>query len=209
MRRAVALFALGGLLLAGGIAYGAGEDPQIRACANKGNGSLYLADAKGCQGKDASVNWSIQGPPGAQGPSGLQGPSGSQGPSGPQGASGPEGPSGPQGPSGEPGPSGPEGPTGASGPSGPQGASGPSGPAGTFAGSFKSPNGLYSLDITDAGILLKGPGGSVKIEAGTLILQGSGLAQLNAPIVSVNGGCTKVIRQFGAGTTTSNSLFTC
>jgi len=66
--------ALGGLLLAGGLAYGAADDPQIRACAKKQNGVLYLADAKGCEGKDNAVNWSIKGPPGPAGPSGRPGP---------------------------------------------------------------------------------------------------------------------------------------
>jgi Collagen triple helix repeat (20 copies) len=163
----------------GGIAYGAGDDPQIHACAKKGSNLLYLADTGGCQGKDEAVNWSIQGPPG---PPGTAGPSG---------------------------PSGPSGPTGPSGPSGAIGPSGPSGPPGTFSGSFKSPNGLYSLDVTNAGILLQGPGGSVRIEAGVLILQGSGLAQLNAPIVSLHGGCSRVMIQNGTGTTPSASVFSC
>jgi Collagen triple helix repeat (20 copies) len=152
-----------GLIFLGGIAYGAGDDPQIRACVKKGSSLLYLADAKGCQGGDAPVNWSIQGPPG---PPGADGAPGAPGPSGAEG------------------PSGPAGPAGAAGASGP---SGPPGPPGTFSGSFKSPNGLYSIDVLDTGIQLNGPGGSVKLEYGTLILQASVLAQLNAPIVSFNG----------------------
>jgi hypothetical protein len=49
----------------------------------------------------------------------------------------------------------------------------------------------------------------VRIEAGILILQGTGLAQLNAPIVSLNGGCSRVMIQNGAGSTGSASVFSC
>jgi hypothetical protein len=168
-----------GSLFVSGIAYGAGDDPQIRACAKKGSSLLYLADAKGCQNGDAAVNWSIRGPQGLQGEPGP------------------------------PGPSGPQGPSGASGPSGPAGATGPSGPAGTFSGSFKSPNGLYSIDVLDSGITIKGPGGSVKIEQGSLLLQGTALARLNAPIISLNNGCSGVMRQNAPGPTASTSVFTC
>lgn len=171
-----------GSLFVGGIAYGADNDPQIRACAKKGSSLLYLADAKGCQNGDAAVNWSIRGPQGLQGEPGP------------------------------PGPSGPQGPSGASGPSGPIGASGPSGPAGppgTFSGTFKSPNGLYSIDVLDSGITIKGPGGSVKIEQGNLLLQGTALARLNAPIISLNNGCSGVMRQNANGPVASPTVFTC
>ena len=105
-----------------------------------------------------------------------------------------------QGPAGAPGPSGP---------SGPQGLTGPPGSAGTFSGSFKSPNGLYSIDVLNTGLLLRGPGGSVKIDGGSVIVQGTVVAQLNAPIVSMNGGCTRIMRQNGAGSTASASVSTC
>lgn len=178
-------------IFVGGVAYGAGDDPQIRACAKKGSSLLYLADASGCQKGDSPVSWSIQGP------------------SGPPGA---QGSPGPPGPSGAVGPSGPAGPTGATGPSGPQGApgpTGPSGPPGAFSGTLKSPNGLYSIDVMDSGIHLMGPGGSVKLEYSTLILSAGVLAQLNAPIVSFNGGCARVMLQNGAGSSPSASVYTC
>ena len=104
---------------------------------------------------------------------------------------------------------GPPGAQGPSGPAGPQGPSGPPGQAGTFSGSFKSPNGLYSIDVLNTGLLLKGPGGSVKIDGGSVIVQGTVGAQLNAPIVSMNGGCSRVMRQIVGGTTASSSVFTC
>jgi hypothetical protein len=172
-RRPIVTFTLGaivaGALFAGGVAYGSG-DGDINACAQKGNGTLYLAGDKGCRPGDSGVAWSIQGPPGEPGPQGPTGPAGPQGPSGPQG---------------------------------------PPGAAGTFSGSFKSPNGLYSIAVLDTGILLKGPGGSVKIDNGSVIVQGTAGAQLNAPTVSMNGGCTRVLRQSGTGSTASSSVFTC
>src|SRR5690242_8582077 len=49
-----------------------------------------------------------------------------------------------------------QGPQGIPGPKGDQGETGPQGPAGvdgrSFSGSFTSPNGEYSLSVTDAGI---------------------------------------------------------
>ena len=182
LRRPIISFSLG--LLAAGALFAGGvaygaSDGEVSACVQKGNGTLYLAGGKSCRPGDSSIAWGIQGPPGAPGPSG---------PSGPQGASGPPGPAGP---------------------SGSQGPSGPPGPAGTFSGSFKSPNGLYSIDVLNTGLLLKGPGGSVKIDGGNVIVQGTVGAQLNAPIVSMNGGCTRLMRQLGAGTTTSAAVFTC
>jgi hypothetical protein len=41
---------------------------------------------------------------------------------------------------------------------GPAGATGATGPAGTFAGTLTSPNGQYSIAVTDTGITLRGPG---------------------------------------------------
>src|SRR5262249_61960374 len=41
---------------------------------------------------------------------------------------------------------------GAAGPQGPPGSTGAQGPPGTFTGHFQSPNGAYSLDVTDTGI---------------------------------------------------------
>ena len=57
--------------------------------------------------------------------------------------------------------------------------------------------------------MLKGPGSSVGLDPGTLILEGSVLAQLNAPIVSFNGGCARVMLQNGAGASPSASVYTC
>jgi IPT/TIG domain-containing protein len=52
---------------------------------------------------------------------------------------------------------------GAVGPQGPAGPTGPPGAPGTFTGRFQSPNGAYSLDVTDTGIRLRGPGATIEI----------------------------------------------
>jgi hypothetical protein len=68
------------------------------------------------------------------------------------------------GPVGATGPAGPTGATGPQGATGAAGATGATGPAGTFNGVFTSPNGLFSLSVTDAGIVLRGPNGSVTVD---------------------------------------------
>lgn len=169
IRRPIVTFSLGllaaGALFAGGVAYGAGEDAQIDACIQKGNGTLYLASAKGaCKPGDSPLAWGMQGPPGPTGPSG------------PQGASGP---------------------------------AGPAGAAGTFSGTFKSPNGQYQLTVLDTGIELKGPGGKIKVNPGNVTMEGTAAMIFTSPMLSMNGGCTKAMRQSGAGSTPSASVFTC
>lgn len=56
---------------------------------------------------------------------------------------------------------GDKGEQGAQGPTGPQG---PQGPAGASAGSLTSPNGTFHVDITDHGIFLRGPGGTIYVD---------------------------------------------
>src|SRR5262245_16388364 len=102
-----------------------------------------------------------------------------------------------------------QGPPGPKGDPGAKGDPGPKGDPGQFSGSFKHPNDNYSIDVLDSGILLKGPGGTVKIDAGNVIVQGAVGLQLNAPIVSFNGGCSRVMRQIVGGQTASNSVYTC
>jgi hypothetical protein len=81
------------------------------------------------------------------------------------GAVGPVGPEGPRGPKGDKGDTGPQG---IQGPQGPQGA------PGVFSGHLQSPNGLYSLDITDQGIVLAGPNhAKIQLAAGIVTVSGS------------------------------------
>src|SRR5262245_9871414 len=181
VRRPIVTFSLGllaaGALFAGGVAYGAADDPQVNACVQKGNGTLYLAGAKGaCKPGDSKMAWGMHGPPGATGPAG---------------------------PAGQPGPAGAAGPQGPSGPAGPAGADG------TFSGTFKSPNGQFSLTVLDTGIEIKGPGGKLKVNPGNLTMDGTGGLVFNSPMLSMNGGCTKLMKQNGAGVAPSASVFTC
>jgi Collagen triple helix repeat (20 copies) len=78
-----------------------------------------------------------------------------------------KGPAGPQGPAGE---AGPPGPSGATGPAGATGSPGPVGPPGTFTGLFSSPNGQYSIQVTDTGIELKGPSTRIRVDSGGILL---------------------------------------
>jgi len=57
--------------------------------------------------------------------------------------------------------------SGGVGPAGPTGATGATGPAGTFSGTFTSPNGQYTLSVTDAGIVISGASSSVITIDGT------------------------------------------
>jgi hypothetical protein len=48
---------------------------------------------------------------------------------------------------------------------------GPQGPAGTFSGAFTSPNGQYSISVTDAGIVLAGPGSAVRLTGANVVVE--------------------------------------
>jgi len=125
------------------------------------------------------------GPQGQQGAQGERGLPGQDGPPGTPGADGAPGPAGADGANGAPGAPGATGPTGPEGPPGPQGPAGPQGPPGTgegdpFSGTFTSPNGLYKLSVTDAGIKLEGPSGKVIIDRAQVQVIGE-------PWVSIEG----------------------
>jgi hypothetical protein len=140
---------------------------------------------------------------GAQGPAGARGETGATGPPGPQGAQGPQGTKGDTGAQGLPGAAGAAGAAGATGPAGssvtiaalaagnincPDGGSsftvgtqttyacnghaGANG-SGGFNGTYTSPNGKYTLAVTNDGILLKGPGGSFVIDRVLMRLTGN------------------------------------
>jgi hypothetical protein len=64
------------------------------------------------------------------------------------------------------------GPAGPPGPRGPTGDTGPQGPPGVFSGHFQSPNGAYSLDVTNNGIVLTGPAAKIQIVGGTATVSG-------------------------------------
>lgn len=68
-----------------------------------------------------------------------------------------------QGPKGDTGPAGPKGDTGPAGPKGDTGAQGPPGESGGTA-SLTSPNGLFHIEITNDGVFIRGPGGTVYVD---------------------------------------------
>ncbi len=82
------------------------------------------------------------------------------------GAVGPVGPKGDKGDMGNVGPQGLQGPAGPQGPQGPAGPAGAQGPPGVFSGHFQSPNGRFTLDVTDNGIVLAGPTAKIQIAPG-------------------------------------------
>jgi hypothetical protein len=57
---------------------------------------------------------------------------------------------------------------------------GPQGPAGVFSGTFTSPNGAYSISVTDAGIVLSGPGSAVRLAGANVAVESAGAISLQA-----------------------------
>jgi len=176
------------LVVSVGVAYAAIPDASgvINACFKKsGNGdddegsgpkgSLRVIDtAKGetCKKNELALSWSQQGPKGDQGATGLRGETGQTGATG---ATGPTGPQGLKGETGERGETGATGATGAAGAqglqgdpgaAGPQGDTGPQGPAGPSGGtaSLVSPNGKFRIEITNQGIFIRGPRGTLYVD---------------------------------------------
>ena len=186
------------IAVAAGIAYASIPDASgtYTACMLRSTGTIRLIDPSlppssllsHCTSLEAQITWNQTGP---QGPRGPKGATGAQGPTGSQG---PKGATGLEGAQGNRGPTGAEGSTGPTGEDGPQGATGP---AGAFTGHFVSPNGLFSIDVDDTGIRLRGPGSDAHLNGagwsfssvGTMSIQGP-LVQLNgcsAPLALVNG----------------------
>jgi hypothetical protein len=147
---------------------------KIRACVLQ-SGLLRLHEpGQRCPRGARRIEWNVVGPIGPLGPAGAAGPAG---PPGADGAAGAGGAQGAAGPAGAPGPEGKAGPTGATGPAGPPGPKGDTGapgekgePGTPGTGSLVSPNGAFRVEITDRGIYLRGPGGTVfvdRFDAGT------------------------------------------
>jgi Collagen triple helix repeat (20 copies) len=144
---------------------------RIYACVKEQNGQVRIvSEGARCLPSEAPASWSIEGPKGDTGPIGPvgpQGPKGDKGDTGATGAQGPQGEPGPQGApgrQGEPGPAGPQGATGATGAAGPAGPQGPAGQSGTGTASLTSPNGVFAVEITNRGVFIRGPGGTVFVD---------------------------------------------
>ena len=141
-------------------------DEQVFACVKR-NGDVRIVDrGERCKSQESRMSWSIEGPQGDRGAIGRRGPKGDTGAQGPQGAAGPAGApgapgaQGPAGAQGEPGPKGEPGTDGAAGPPGP---AGPQGPAGGAA-NLTSPNGLFAIEISNRGVFIRGPGGTLFVD---------------------------------------------
>jgi len=94
---------------------------------------------------------------------------------------------------------GPQGPQGIPGAQGAPGPKGDKGDAGSFSGTFASPNGLFSISVTDTGIQLSGPGGNIGITGTAINVNGASSVNVQSSgNVSVTGSGTA---RLGGGTT--------
>ena len=152
---------------------------------------------------ETPISWIQSGPSGALGNSGPTGPLGSIGPAGVIGAGGG------LGQNGGPGNGGADGATGSDG---------ADGSPGELTGIFASPDGSYSITITDDHIILSGPSGSITLDATgvnvdalfvrvhgvTTTVTSDGLTQVTGALVSIgSSGCTPIARR---GDATSNTV---
>lgn len=176
MRRSIRLVVTAAALLAAaaGIAYAtnavtATATSQLHACANATNGNLRLVeDATGCRRNEQPVAWSVTGPPGPPGANGVDGKDGVS-PTVTQLAAGDANCS-----------AGGVAITGADGTVGYvcNGARGESGDP--FSGRFTSPNGAFSVDVGDNGIVLDGPAGRVTLDATSVSVTADTALQLRS-----------------------------
>jgi hypothetical protein len=161
------------LAVAGGLAYAAapGAGGELHGCYRTSGGDQagqlrLVGDGVACRSNELAVQWNAQGP---SGPAGPAGPSGADGVS----------PHVAQLAAGDPHcASGGASITDAAGATAYvcNGADGDS-----FAGTFSSPNGLYSLAVQDGGVTITGPGSTVRLDAA-----GINVSSTSAP-VSVRG----------------------
>jgi hypothetical protein len=173
MRRSIRLAVSAAALFAAaaGIAYAtntvtANATSELHACANATNGNLRLVeDGAACREAEQPVSWNVTGPAGADGTNGTNGKDGTNGTDGvsptvAQLAAGDE-----NCPAGGVAITGADGAVGyvCNGAKGDPGEKGESGDP--FSGHFTSPNGAYSVDVGDTGIVLTGPAGKVTLDA--------------------------------------------
>lgn len=215
------------------------------ACMLKDTGTIRLIDPSitgttllnHCTQSEQQITFNAKGQPGPAGPAGPAGPQGPAGLAGKDGAPGPAGPPGPAGAAGSAGANGVSPTVAQLGPgdthcgglggasitdangnvayvcNGTAGANGTNGSP--FSGTFQSPNGQFSLTVTDTGIkmqsifgnkvMMDGSGvtvsgagsGAISVPvAGGLSLDGNSLLSIDAPFVQINPtGCLPAARQ--------------
>ena len=176
---AAAAGALAATALAGGVAWAAipAGDGTIQACYGKVGGVLRVIDAakgqKCLPNAEVAISWNQLG---QQGPQGMQGPSGQPGSDGDDGASPtvlPLATGDTNCPAGGAAITDAGGSTAyvCSGQNGEDGAEGE-----PFSGTFTSPNGEYSISVTDAGVTLsRGPGLRLTLAGDKVFIQGNHL----------------------------------
>ena len=194
-RLTLALGTIGILALSGGIVFAAIPslaDGVIHGCYEKRTGLLRVIDVeagRSCMQWETPIAWKQSGPQGAPGLDGEPGADGAAGAPGEDGADGQDGIDGVSVTSEalDPGddsncPHGGSKFTSSSGVTyacnGSDGAD--------FAGSFTSPNGLFSVTVTDTGATLQGPGGRVQVTAAGTSVTGT--------MVTINGAGCGVLR---------------
>ena len=173
----------------GGGAFAAGKALNARhavaatsvlyACVKQEEGQIRMVSTPtACKKNETPVQWNVVGPQGPQGVPGISVTTAAVSvgdPNCPTGGiavtavsgltyvcTGRQGPQGDRGPQGDTGPQGPQGQQGAQGPQGEQGPQGPAGEAGGAA-TLSSPNGEFKVDITDHGVYLRGPSGTIYV----------------------------------------------
>lgn len=57
---------------------------------------------------------------------------------------------------------------------------------------FTSPNGQFSISVTDAGITLTGPAARIELGTATINVQAAGPVKVNGAPVQLNGACRSV-----------------
>lgn len=176
----VAASAVGGGAFAAGKALNArhavAATNVLYACVKQEEGQIRMVStAASCKKNETPVQWNVVGPQGPQGVPGISVTTAALSVGDPNCPTGGiavtavsgqtyvcNGRQGPQGDRGLQGDTGLQGPQGIQGP---QGAPGPQGPAGDAGGAatLTSPNGVFKVDITDHGVYLRGPSGTVYV----------------------------------------------
>jgi hypothetical protein len=104
------------------------------------------------------------------------------------------------------GQAGPAGPAGPSGDKGDKGDPGVQGPPGAFGGALTSPDGQYSISVTDAGIVLRAPGATARLEGSDIRLDSAGSTTVRAArSLGLTGGGDTTLTSGGSLATASGA----
>jgi hypothetical protein len=195
---AVAIFAL-----AGGIAYAAIPDASgvINACyrtsTDDQKGQLRAVDsAASCRNNELPTQWNVAGAPGARGPAGTS-PTVSQVAPGTGGCA-----------NGGAAITDSAGATAyvCSGLNGQDGADGES-----FSGTFTSPNGQYSINVTDTGVMIASPDSSIVVSGGEIrveTMSTDGIVVRSGGLFDLRAGTSLDLRAGTTGRLESSSTMT-